>query len=140
VRNQRGFTLLEILVATAIMGIAVAGVMNGLAASARTASRITEYDRAAMLARLKMDELLADDAAPVNQTLVGTYRPNETGGVQGGWQARIVPFESPVPEMLPGAPVVERVELEIWWMDGPTRRIFSLEGIRRGVIPVEVPK
>ena len=32
---QRGFTLLEALVATAIMGIAVAGVLSALASSSR---------------------------------------------------------------------------------------------------------
>jgi general secretion pathway protein I len=139
-KSERGFTLLEILVATAIMGIAVAGVMSGLASSARNASRITQYDRAAMLARLKMDELLADDSAPVSQILAGTYRPVETGGTQGGWQARVVPFETAGPEMTPGAIAIERIELQIWWMDGATRRSFSLEGIRRGQIPVEVVK
>jgi hypothetical protein len=27
------------------------------------------------------------------------------------------------------------VELEIWWMDGATRRSFSLEGFRRALLP-----
>ena len=139
-RNERGFTLLEILVATAIMGIAVAGMMSGLATSARNAARITQYDRAAMLARLKMDELLADDAVPLDRPVSGSYRPIDAGGVQAGWQARVVPFAAPTPELPPGTPVVERIELEIWWMDGPTRRRFTLVGIRRGTIPVEVSK
>lgn len=135
--RQRGFTLLEILVATAIMGIAVAGVMGGLAASARNASRITQYDRAAILARLKMDELLTDETVPRNQLFGGLYRPIESAGIEAGWQARVVPFEAAGPEITPGAMVVERVELEIWWMDGPTRRAFSLEGIRRGQLPAK---
>ncbi|MEO5923493.1 MAG: type II secretion system protein [Bryobacteraceae bacterium] len=137
-KSERGFTLLEILVATAIMGIAVAGVMGGLAASVNNAARITQYDRAAMLARMKMDELLADQAVPVNKQLGDNFRPIETGGVQAGWQARVVPFETAAAEITPGALAVERIELEIWWMDGATRRSFSLEGIRRGQIPVEV--
>ncbi len=136
-RGQRGFTLLEILVATAIMGIAVAGVMNGLANSVQNASRITQYDRAAILARLKMDALLTDDGVPRNEIFSGNYRPIETGGVVAGWQAKVVPFESLGPEPTPGATVVERIELQIWWMDGPTRRTFALDGIRRGEIPVK---
>jgi prepilin-type N-terminal cleavage/methylation domain-containing protein len=140
VRSQRGFTLLEILVAASIMGLVVAGVMSGLAASARNASRITQYDRAATLARMKMDELLVDDAAPVNQPLGATYRPIESGGVEAGWQARVVPFETASVEMTPGVLAVERIELEIWWMDGPTKRTFALEGIRRGRIPLAVPQ
>lgn len=119
------------------MGIAVAGAMSGLSASARNASRITQYDRAALLARSKMDELLLDNATPRNQILSANYTPLETGGVTAGWQARVVPFEALETTFNPGATVVERVELEIWWMDGPTRRSFSMEGIRRAQIPVE---
>ena len=136
-KGQRGFTLLEILVATAIMGIAVAGVMNGLAAAVRNASRITQYDRAAILARMKMDALLTDEATPRKEMFGGVYRPIETGGVAAGWQARVVPFESAGPEPTPGALVMERVELQIWWMDGDTRRTFALDGIRRGQLPVK---
>ena len=59
-KPERGFTLLEVMVATLIMGIAVSGVLSGLAAAARNASRLTQYDRATLLARQKMDELLVD--------------------------------------------------------------------------------
>lgn len=134
-RHQHGFTLLEILVATAIMGIAVAGVMSGLAAASRNASRITEYDRAAMLAQIKMDELLVDDRAPRNRPLIGIYTKQESGGVDAGWQATISPFESRGGlGARPGEAVVDRVMLEIWWMDGVTRRTYTLEGYRNVLI------
>ena len=42
------------------MGIAVSGILSGLAGAARNASRLTDYDRATLLARQKMDELLVD--------------------------------------------------------------------------------
>ena len=58
--SQRGFTLLEVMVAALVMGIAVAGVLSGLAGAARNAARLTEYDRATLVAKQKMDELLAD--------------------------------------------------------------------------------
>ncbi len=58
--GRRGFTLLEVMVASLIMGIAVAGVLSGLAGAARNASRLTDYDRATLVAKQKMDELLLD--------------------------------------------------------------------------------
>jgi general secretion pathway protein I len=133
-RNQRGFTLLEILVATAIMGLAVAGVMSGLAAATRNAARITEYDRAAMLAQIKMDELIADDHAPRNQQLMGLFPPQASGGVQAGWQATVAPFESRSKAPRAGEQVVDRIALEIWWMDGATRRSYTLEGFRKALV------
>ncbi len=88
-----------------------------------------------MLGRMKMDELLADDAVPLNQQVGGDFRPVQTGGVQAGWQARVVPIEAATLEITPGAVVVEHVELQIWWMDGATKRTFALEGVKRGIVP-----
>ncbi|MEQ1947368.1 MAG: prepilin-type N-terminal cleavage/methylation domain-containing protein [Bryobacteraceae bacterium] len=130
-KAESGFTLLEVLIATLIMGIAVAGVLNGLAGAARNAARLTDYDRATVLAQQKMDDLLADPAAPRNQDFGGEYEPKITNGVRTGWRARVAPFEAP-PGGGPGVMDLDRVQLEIWWMDGQTRHAFSLEGFRRG--------
>lgn len=127
---RKGFTLLEVLVATLVMGIAISGILSGLAGATRNASRLTDYDRATLLARQKMDQLLVDRTAPRNQDLSGEFDPALTGKERTGWRARIAPFEAP-PGGGPGVVGIDRVELEIWWMDGATRHSFSLEGFRR---------
>src|SRR5580704_15126800 len=108
-KRQSGFTLLEVLVATLIMGIAVAGVLGGLAASARNAARLTDYDRATLLAKSKMDELLADQKLPRRVPMEGVFAPALAGGVTAGWRARITPFEN-APGAGPGRWVLDRVE------------------------------
>jgi general secretion pathway protein I len=131
-RAQRGFTLLEVLVATLIMGIAVAGTLSGIAAAARNASRLTQYDRATLLARQKMDQLLVDSSTAGGE---GFFNPAQTGGASVGWHAGVTAFEGG-----PGPGVVDRIELEIWWMDGATRRVYALEGYRRARLrPGETP-
>ena len=128
--RRRGFTLLEVLVATVIMGIAVVGLLSGISTSMRNASRITDYDRAVLVARAKMDALLAESNLPKQLILEGPFDPALMGGAEAGWRARVTPFEGP-PHMGPGMPVLERVELEVWWMAGVNRRTFTLEGFRR---------
>jgi general secretion pathway protein I len=132
-RPRRGFTLLEVMVATTIMGIAVVTLMSGISTSVRNATRLTDYDRAALLARAKMDSLLTDPKLPQHVTLEEPFDPALLGGARGGWRAQVTPFET-APGAGPGAPSLDRLQLEIWWMSADQRRSFSLEGFRRGVV------
>jgi general secretion pathway protein I len=134
---QGGFTLLEVLVATAIMGVAIAGLLNTISGAAHNAARLTEYDRAVLLARSKMDELLAEPKLQRNAPLAGDFDPVRTGGVPCSWHAMVHPFETIPGKPSPGFWVVDRIELEIDWMDGSVKHSFSLEGFRRGILQKE---
>lgn len=132
--RQRGFTLLEALVATMIMGVTVAGLLEALAASSRNVVRLTQADRAVILARTKMDELLIDDTLPRKTDLGGPFTAAQSGAMPAGWRARVTAVES-APEATDRNWVIDRIELEIYWMDGATRHSFSLEGYRRALLP-----
>lgn len=125
--RRKGFTLLEVLVATTIMAIAVTTLLAALTTSLTNASRVADADRAAVLAKRTMDEIIAAPSLP-GQNLQGQFDPNT--GIQGGWQARVVPFEAPPPQQR-GIAGIDRVTLEIWWMNGTQRRAFQIEGYRR---------
>jgi general secretion pathway protein I len=131
--NQRGFTLLEILVASTIMGLAVVGMLSGISGSLRNASRLTDYGRVVMVARARMDALLVDLTLPKFDLLEGELEPVLLGGARGGWRARVTPFELP-PGGVTRPQALERIELEVWWMAGEERRTFTLEAFRR--VPV----
>ena len=131
--GQRGFTLLEVLVATAIMAIAVSGLLSSLATSMRTAGRLTDYDRATMLARQKMDALLVDEKAPRSAPFQGEWDPALTTGLPCGWQAIVRPWDVP-PGAGVGTPVLDRVQLTVWWITNGQRRTFTLEGYRTGIL------
>src|SRR4030095_11751001 len=110
-----------------IMGVAVAGILNALTASSRNVVRLTQADRAVLLARTKMDELLVNDTLPRKAFMEGAFSGVGEGAMAAGWRARIMPLEF-APEATELNWVIDRVELEIWWMDGATRRSFTLEG------------
>jgi len=134
-QSHNGFTLLEMLVATVIMGIAVVGLLSNLSNSLQHAARLTEYDRATLVARRTMDELLLDSRLPSDSLVEGKFDAAATG-LDGGWRARMTAFEQP-PEAGPGTAVLDRVELEIWWMSGDHRRRIAMEAFRRSTIPFE---
>jgi hypothetical protein len=132
--------LLEVLVATAIMGIAVAGLMGNLRTSLTNASKLSDYDRAALLARRQMDELLATRPLPKMAPIAGVFPPQVTGGREAGWRALVTPFESAAPPGTPpaqGARILERIELEVWWVQGAGRRTMKLSAYRRAVATPE---
>jgi len=131
VRAKRGFTLLEMLVASTIMAVAVVGLMAGLSGATRNASRLRDYDRVVELARLRMNDILADDRA--RGTLGGAFPPELVGGLRAGWGAVITKVQE-APDPVPGNFALDRVQLEVWWMAGDLRRSFVLEGYRHRII------
>ncbi len=122
--------------ATTIMGLAVVGLVCAISNSMRNAARLTDYDRATLLARRKMDELLLDSRLPKLTPFEGKFDPTATAGVETGWRAQVSPFELG-PNPMPGAVGLERIELEIWWMSGEKRRSLQLDGYRRAVLGPE---
>ena len=137
VSGKRGFTLLEMLVATTIMGIAVAGLMSGISSSTRNAARLRDYDRVVQLARLRMNSLLTDPRVPLNVPREGLFDPAITGGLECGWRAQVSVAEKSSPTPAAGDYVLDRIQLEIWWMSGGQRRTFPLESYRRRTLRPE---
>jgi general secretion pathway protein I len=136
---MRGFTLLEMVVATTIMGIAVVGLLSGLSGAVRNAAHLRGSERAAQLAQLRMNEMLLDQTLPRGMYLEGMFDPSLTGGVESGWSGRVTVFELP-PAPLPGKPALDRIELQVWWSEGGLRRTFALEGYRRRALtPEDIP-
>jgi type II secretion system protein I len=134
--NRRaGFTLLEVLVATVIMGVAVTALIVGLSQSVKNAGRLADYDRAVMLARTRMNDLLLDVNLPFDGSVNGVFSPEQAGGIPSGWNASLKPYDIP-PNAMPGFTVLQQIALEIWWQPATGgRRTMHLESYRPARIP-----
>src|SRR4051812_24538546 len=133
--SRGGFTLLEVLVATVIMGFAVTALIVGLSQSVKNAGRLADYDRAVMLARTKMNDLVLDANLPLEGSLDGDFSRVQAGGMDSGWKAVLKPFDVP-PNAGPGIVILQEVALEVWWDPGTGgRRTMHLESYRRTRIP-----
>mgnify|MGYP001601755855 FL=1 len=129
--NATGFTLLEVMVATLIMGIAVVGLLSNLHVSLRNTERLTDYDRATQFAQHKMDEIITQAHFPLYQPISGTFAPDGLSKPEaGGWTAVATPFEAP-PRAPAGELSLERIQLQVWWKKDNRRRTLTLEGVRQ---------
>jgi general secretion pathway protein I len=133
VRGKRGFTLLEVLVATTVMAVAVVAALSAITAATNNAARLRDYDRAAQLGRLRMNEMLADDLLPRDQMLSGTFNPSLTGGTEIEWQARLTNAEMP-PTLMIGQPCLQRIELQVRWIAGGQPHNFTLDSYRTHIL------
>ncbi len=79
--DRCGFTLLEVLVAFAILAVAMAALMQAFSQGLRSLEAAEDYGTAAMLARSKMAEV-----GPIIPIEEGEH----TGDLANGWQWRVV--------------------------------------------------
>lgn len=110
--------------ATALMGIAVVGLLSLVSQSLGNAARVRQYDRAAMQAKTQMDALLTMEPLPVGERLGGEFDGTS------GWEALIEPWEVPGGAQV-GASMLVRVALTVWWRADGQRKTVTMDGYRR---------
>lgn len=107
-RAPRGFTLLEVIIALAIMGIGFALAMELLATGTRSAKVSEDYTLGVLLARQKMAEMV------ITPSLKGSAEQGQFDGGQS-WATEMLPL--PQDEVLPAQ--LYQVRVRVAW---PSRR------------------
>ena len=74
---------------------------------------------------------------PRNAPQEGVFDPALTGGLECGWRAQVSMVEKSSILPAPGEYVLDRIQLEIWWMSGGQRRTFPLDSYRRRTLRQE---
>ena len=120
---RRGFSLLEMLVATALLGAVIIGLLTLVTSSLSNAVVVREYDRAAMLGKAKMNELMMVSPLPIDQPLSGRYDEDWR------WEAVVTPFEA-IPPVRVGGLMILRIQLLISWRNAAGDRQSELIGYR----------
>jgi len=121
-RRARGFTLLEVIVAFALLGLALTLLLGSLSGGARQVRDAELRTRAVLHAQ----SLLA---------AVGVEAPVQVGSQQGEWeqgryhwQLQIQPWSEPragtlPPASAPGAPWLAELQLQVRWGDSEREQL-----------------
>ena len=122
-----GFSLLEMIVATTLLSLAIVGLLSVVRTSLSNVARVKEYDRVAMLARSTMSEIWVQDPLQVPNQISGRYDD------LSGWEAVVEPFEMPV-VFRPGGVMIARIRLNVWWLADGRRKTQLFDGFKRVLI------
>ncbi|KGE04744.1 type IV pilus modification PilV family protein [Pseudohaliea rubra] len=121
--SQRGFSLLEMVVAMAILGLALGALYQASSAATRNVRTDERYAYAVELAR----SLVADSA------IVPAEGLRSQGETDGGfrWELRAEPLSRPRDSRLtPG--MLQELAVEVSWVDGDKRRRVRLHSVVEG--------
>jgi general secretion pathway protein I len=115
--RARGFSLLELVVALAIMSLALGVLYRAVGSGVRSVGDMSAYSRAVAVGESVLD---ARDSIPASGV-------SESGDWQGyRWSVASTPFEAAVGKQ----PAVHRVVVDVAWSDGLRERRLSLVSLR----------
>ncbi|MEW6569621.1 MAG: type II secretion system protein [Nitrospirota bacterium] len=121
--ESQGFTLLEVLLAIAVLGIAVTVVLQLFSANLRTIGASGEYVTAAMRAEMKMREILDEDTLAE-----GAYTETTYDGYRMDMSVSEVLAERT--ESLPVR--LLEIYLTVHWVQGGKERSLTLKTLKMG--------
>ncbi|PZQ31129.1 type II secretion system protein XpsI [Pseudoxanthomonas japonensis] len=111
-RRQHGFTLLEVIVAFALLALALSLLLGSLSGASRQVRDSADSSRATLHAQSLLAQLGAGEALQPGR---------QQGGFEGDryqWQLDVVPFADPLAaraQLDPGAPQLLDVRLAVRW-------------------------
>lgn len=119
-----GFTLLEIAVSLAILGVGMVACIQAFGGGLRLVDRAVRQDRAVQYARAKMDQLIESPRK-------GTGSGDLGDGYRVSWLVRDADASDGVepPEELEEL-VLRYVEVDVTWQDGAGEKSFALRSLQ----------
>jgi|SRR5208337_1640065 len=122
--GEAGVSLLEVLMAIALLGISFATIFSGLSAALRTTDRLDRIERGNDYAARKLNELVLDSSLAAGEVRSGV----SSSGME--WQATTELVDTrPLSDPAKPAQLV-RITLEVSWKTHSGRQNVSLETLK----------
>lgn len=134
--RQRGYTLLEVIVAFALLAMALTLLLGTLSGAAKQVRWSSDAGRAALYAQSLMDQV------GVGQPLKPGQRSGDFENGRYRWTLGVAQWRDPLPASSqpidPNAPRLFEVQLAVEWGDGGAGRRLFLRSLRSSAASNEV--
>lgn len=127
VRRQRGYSLLEVIVAFALLALALGLLLGTLSGATRQVRWSGDAGRAALHAQSLLDTV------GVGEALEPGRRDGEFDDGRYRWSLQVKPWVEPLPPATPaptGGPRLLELALTVQWGDGGPRERLELRSLR----------
>ena len=123
-RRQRGFTLIEVIVAAAVLSIAATALFSLLSNSLSNLKKIEDVHHYQLAGEDLMNRVLLLSTLPASGTIEGKLTP-----LNARWVVTVTPW---IPVKLDGNPAeaVMKVNVEVFWPGRASERSLKLEAIK----------
>lgn len=132
--RERGFTLLEIVVAMVLLGLGLALAFSAISGSLSLSQRAFEHEAAMMLARARLDEV----AASPQDDVVDEGTEDVYGGVRYAYKIEVRPVVLLPPSLRSRVPLgfaLDEITITVFWGEESRQRSFSLSRYRVRDLP-----
>ena len=121
--DEEGFSLLEVIVALAIMAVGFVTVLQLFAGSIRSVEKSEEYLKGITLANHKLNELELIDFE--TEEFSGQFEGEE----DYGWELNIEPYETPLNKLNDNIQII-KINLQVFWNHFGKQGIVELATLR----------
>lgn len=137
--NSAGFTLIEVVIAVTILGLAYSAILGAFSGSIRLLRQASEYQNALLLARSKLDETSIDTSL----NIADEEAEENYGGVTYSYKIEIrdVPVvEKALLESVKMPVKLEEISVEVFWGKTGKEKSYKLIAYKLSTDPLFAQK
>ena len=123
-KNRRGFTLIEVLVAASVLGIAATALFGLLSKSLSNLRKVEDLHRYELAAQDLMKRVLLLQTLPAPATAEGVV-----DNLGANWSVKITPWAPATLEKKPEQAVLN-IEVEVTWPGRSSQRNVAVESLK----------
>ena|SRR2546422_11342693 len=123
-KHRRGFTLIEVLVAASVLGIAATALFGLLSKSLSNLRKVEDLHRYELAAQDLMNRVLSLQTLPAPATAEGVV-----DNLSANWSVKITPWAPATLEKKPEQAVLD-IQVEVIWPGRSSQRNIAVESLK----------